>query len=101
MTKLVLPSQRAGKAVIWVLYGSSAIFRTFAACAEICLSKLYVRIREWILPDQYNRDESVLFCVLQMFTETWAEEACISMGRLSKTTINCSGMVGYSSYSYT
>lgn len=45
-----------GKDVSWLLNDSSALFGTSGVWIEICLSKLYVRTREWNLPDQYNRD---------------------------------------------
>lgn len=85
-----------GKVVSWVLNDSSALFGTSGVWIEICLSKLYVRTRDWNLPDQYNRDGSVLhckFCKLQVFKEIYAEETCISMGRLSRNMLNCSGIL--------
>lgn len=97
LTKLVLLSWMTGKVVNWVLNDSSALFRTSGVWIEICLSKLYVRTREWNLPDQYSRDGSVLhckfckFCKLQVFKEIYAEKTCISKGRLSRNMLNCSG----------
>lgn len=61
-----------GKVVSWVLNDSSALFRTSGVWIEICLIKLYVRTREWVLPDKYSRVGSVLhckFCKLQVFKE--------------------------------
>lgn len=93
MTKLVLLSWMTGKVVSWVFKDSSALFRTSGVWIEVCLSKLYVRTREWNLPDQYSRDGSVLhckFCKFQVFKEICAEETGISLGRLSRNMLNCS-----------
>lgn len=56
MTKLVLLSWMTRKVVSWVLNDSSALFRTSGVWIEICLIKLYVRTREWVLSDKYSRD---------------------------------------------
>lgn len=51
------------------------------------------------MPDQYSRDGSVLQCISEVSTEiSEAEEALISMGRLSRGLLNFSGVVGYPSY---